>query len=190
MKLGGSSITESFGPFAPILGAAFNTFTTKQDVSPRPGGMPRIPAGALNIGDRLEFQAEGEASSTGTPSLTLGLYLGTFDDASGSTPAITTDIIISAATAIATGAAWPWRLWAQAKVIKTGSSGLLNVWGLLFFPTSLTAVTISLLPATAAARQVAINTTIDNRIGVSGTWSASSVSNQVITYGIDAFRLN
>lgn len=190
MKLGGSSITESFAPFAPLLGAAFNTFTTKQDVSPRPGGMPRIPGGALYIGDRLYMRAEGEASSTATPNLTLGLYLGTFDDASGSAPVITTDIIISAATAINTGAAWPWELECWAKVIKTGSSGLLNVWGRLAFPTSLTALTVTALPATAAARQVAINTTIDNRIGVSGTWSASSISNQVITYAIDAMRLN
>src|SRR5262245_3838857 len=189
-KLGGSSVMESFGPHAPNIGAHFNTFTTKKDVSPYP--LPRIPGGALYTGDEIEIEATGEASSTATPNLTIGLFLGTSDDASVTAPAvaITTDIIISAATAIAACAAVPWRLWCKGKINNTGSSGVLQVYGLLFFPTSLTAVTITSLPATAAARAVAINTTIDNRIGVSATWSASSASNDIQVYTLAAYRAN
>jgi hypothetical protein len=189
MKLGGASIVECFGPFATVAGSAFNTFTTKKDVSPLP--LPRIPGGVLMVGDVLEVEAEGEYSCATGVVATPGLYLGTFDDAAGSTPAIVTDIAL--ASAITTGtspAAWSWHMRWRGKITKTGASGSMTGSGNLDFGTSLTALTTTPIPITAALRVVAINTTIDNRIGVSWTWGASAAGNTVTSYNLTTQRQN
>ena len=189
MKIATGAFFETFGPYAQYGGAAFNTFTTKKDVSPLP--IPRIPAGRLELGSVIKIEAEGEYSTTGTPNGTWGLYLGTFDDASGSVPAITTDIALSSVIVTPSGAAaFPWRMEWRGKVIKTGSSGSMIGNGDLEQGTSLTAYTTFPIPITAALRTVAINTTIDNRIGVSFTWGTSSISNSVTTYNITVAVLN
>lgn len=183
MKIATGSMVESLGPFANGIGLAFNTFTTKKDVSPLP--IPRIPAGRADLGAILEFDAQGEYSSLTGATMGLGLYLGTYDDAVGSVPAIVTDIVLAAITTGTTPAAWYWRIFGKYKVTKTGASGSMTGGCILHLATSLTALTDSPLPITAAARVVAINTTVENRVGVSGSWGASSVSNQIITYSID-----
>jgi hypothetical protein len=188
MKIATGSLVESLGPFAPGLGAAFASFTTKKDVSPLP--IPRLPAGRMEQGSILELDAQGEYSSLTGASLGLGLYLGTYDDAAGSVPAIVTDIVLAAITTGTTPAAWYWRLMGKYKCIKTGSSGQMEGGCILFLGTSLTAMTPSPLPITAGARIVTINTTIENRIGVSASWGASSASNTITTYSLDASILN
>lgn len=189
MKIATGSFKESFAPFAPYPGAAFASFTTKKDVSPLP--IPRIPAGRLELGSIIEIEAEGEYSTTGTPNGTWGLYLGTYDDASGSTPTITTDIALSSVIVTpSAAAAFPWRMRWRGKVNKTGSSGTVIGTGELIQGTSLTAQSTFPIPITLALRTVAINTTIDNRIGVSFTWGTSSASNSVTTYIVTADVVN
>lgn len=189
MKLGGASIVECFGPFSTDKGAAFASFTTKKDVSPLP--IPRIPGGILVVGDVLEVEAEGEYSCATGVAATAGLYLGTFDDATGSTPAITTDIALSSVITTGTNpAAWSWHMRWRGKITKTGTSGSMIGYGNLDFATSLTALTTSPIPITAALRVVAINTTIDNRVGVSWTWGASAAGNTVTTYIVTVQRQN
>jgi hypothetical protein len=56
--------------------------------------------------------------------------------------------------------------------------------------TSLTAITTVSIPITLALRTVTLNTTVANAIGVCGTFSASSASNNVRTYQITASLLN
>jgi hypothetical protein len=56
----------------------------------------------------------------------------------------------------------------------------------LEFGTSLTAFTSVPIPITKALRTVAISTIVENAIGVSATWSASSGSNEIITYALTA----
>jgi hypothetical protein len=170
------------GPFSQASGAAFNTFTTKQDVSPRP--LPRILPGMLRAGSVIKIEAEGEYSSLTGASLTLGLFHGTHTGDT-SAPTSLTDIALS--SIIVTGttpAAWPWRMEWRGKVTKTGSAGSMIGHGDLEFGTSLIAFSDFPIPITAALRTVAIDTTTDRAIGVSGTWGASSASNQIITYNI------
>ena len=57
--------TTPLGPFAPAIGAAFNTFTTRQDVSPLP--LPILPANGVSLGTAFKVEAEGQWSATGTP---------------------------------------------------------------------------------------------------------------------------
>jgi hypothetical protein len=78
----------------------------------------------------------------------------------------------------------------RGKVTKTGSSGSVTGWGELLFGTSLTAISLLANPVTLALRTFAINTTIDNRIGVSWTWGASASGNTVTTYLITTGTLN
>jgi hypothetical protein len=183
MKIASGSLTENLGPFATGLGAAYASFTTKKDVSPLP--IPRIPASRVDAGAILEFDAQGEYSSLTGASLGLGLYLGTYDDAAASVPAVVTDIVLAALTTGTTPAAWYWRLFGKYKVIKSGASGSMVGGCTLMLGTSLTALTITPLPITAGARVVAINTTVENRVGVSASWGASSASNTIQTYSLD-----
>lgn len=188
MRIATGGLTETYGPYANGIGLAFNTFTTKKDVSPLP--IPRIPAFRLDVGSILLFDAWGEYSSLTGATMGLGLYLGTYDDAVGSVPAISTDIVLASITTGTTPAAWLWHIQGKYKVVKTGSAGSMTGSCILDLGTSISALTSTVLPITAAARVVAINTTIDNRVGVSGSWGASSGSNQIITYTIDVRQMN
>jgi hypothetical protein len=188
VKLGGASIVECFGPFATAGGVAANTFTTKRDISPLP--IPRIPGGILFVGDVIKIEAEGEYSCATGVVATPGLHLGTYAD-DGTTPVVVTDIAL--ASAITTGtspAAWPWRMEWRGKVTKTGSSGTMLGEGDIEFGTALTTFSGTPIPITAALRTVAINTTVDNRVGVSWTWGASAAGNTVTCYNITCMRLN
>lgn len=183
MKISTGSLVESLGPFAPTIGVAYASFTTKKDVSPLP--IPRILAGRLEQGSIIEFDANGEYSSLTGAAMGLGLHLGTYDDAAASVPAIVTDIVLAAITTGTTPASWPWRIRGKYKVIKTGATGQMQGSCILDLGTSLSAITSSSLPITAGARIVAINTSVENRVGVSGSWGASSASNIIQTYTLD-----
>jgi hypothetical protein len=179
--------TTPLGPFAPDIGAAFNTFTTKQDVSPLP--LPILPANAVDKGTILKIEAEGEFSTTATPTLVLGFYAGAPGASGGGT--ITHTLAESSAITTGSGAAsWPWRLEYRGKFTLTGSSGTIVGCGDIEFGTSLTALTSFPIPITLALRTVTFNTTIANAIGVCATYSASSISNAVRTYAITASLLN
>lgn len=182
-------LTEPMGPFATLAPVAYNTFTTKRDVSPLP--IPRIPAGKLRPGSCIEITADGEYSTTGTPNLTWGFYLGSHDGLTTSTPTVTTDIALSSVITTPSGAAaFPWRMNWRGRVTKTGSSGSMVGSGTLEQGTSLTAQSNFPIPITQALRTVAINTAQDNFIGVSATWSASSASNSITTYYLNVLILN
>jgi hypothetical protein len=61
-------------PLHSVSGAAFNTFTTLQSITPAPDIV--IPANMLEVGSELHMEADGEFSNTGTPTLGLGFLLG------------------------------------------------------------------------------------------------------------------
>src|SRR5216117_33669 len=101
MLLGNSSIAECIGPFHTAAGAAFNTFTTKKDVSPVP--IPVILGGKVIRGTKMSIMGKGEFSTTGTPTLALGFWFGT------RALSITGDIALSSTITTGSGAAaWPW----------------------------------------------------------------------------------
>lgn len=176
------------GPFAQAGGTAFNTFTTKQDVSPRP--VPRIMPGMLRAGSIIKIEAEGEYSTTGTPTLTFGLFLGTHTGDTAA-PAITTDIALSSViTTPSAAAAFMWRMEWRGKITKIGSAGSMIGCGNLEQGLTLTTESTFPIPITAALRTLAINTTIENAIGVSATWGTSSASNSITTYNLSVLILN
>lgn len=168
--------TTPIGPFHTATGAAFTTFTTKQNVSPDP--VPIFQGGQLRLGSILEIQVDGEISSTGSPTFVFGLFLGALG-ASGVPTIVSTLAESSAVTIGAAAAAWPFRLNYEGRVTLLGTAGTIVGQGELKFGTSLTAWTVAPLPITQALRTVTLDTTIARAIGVCGTWSASSASNSV-----------
>lgn len=175
-------LTEPVGPFATAARAT-NTFTTKQDVSPSP--VPVIPAGKLRPGSKIHVKAHGDYTTTGTPNLTLGFWLGT------RALSITTDVALSSVITTATATAWPWWMEWDGICTSIGTSGALVGQGQLQLGSSLTAFNAEVpIPISAALRTVTIDTTIERAIGVSATWSASSASNQVTVNNLRVLILN
>lgn len=162
-------------PFPAVRGAAFATFTTGKDVSPVP--LPQLAANELKLGSKLELEAYGEFSTTGTPTLQLEFLHGVAAAALAST-----GVILAASGAITTAsgaAAFPWHMKWVGLVTAIGASGSIYGQGVLDLGTSLTAFAPSAMPVTAAARAVAIDTTVAKFLGVGAAWGTSSGSNSI-----------
>ena len=177
-------LTSPVGPFASAVGAAFGTFTARQDVSPQP--VPVILPNALHLGSKIKIEAEGEISTTATPTCVFGVYLGT----NVAPPAPVSILAETGALSFATAAAWAWRLEYRGIVVGLGTAGSIVGMGQIEFGTSLTATTSAPLPITQALRTVAIDTTIVRSVGVCATFSASSASNTVKTINLSVLLLN
>lgn len=170
------------GPFPTANGASFGTFTTKKDISPQP--LPVIQGGTLRPGAKIWIKAVGEFSTTATPTINLGFYIGTVAGA------ITTDIALSGTITAGTATAWPWDMEWLGTCTAVGTAGSITGSGTLQLGTSLTAFANSAIPITQALRTFAIDTTIARAIGVSGTWGTSSASNAVVTNTLSVMLLN
>jgi hypothetical protein len=173
-------------PFAPAIGAQFNTFTTRQDVSALP--LPILPANVCRPGTCLKIEAEGQWSATGTPTLILGFYAGVPGASGGGT--ITSILAESGTQTLSAINDIAWRMEYRGKIVTIGTAGSIVGCGDLEIGTSLTASTTVPIPITLALRTVAINTSVSNAIGVCATFSASSASNQVRVYQMTASLLN
>jgi|GEM_PF-1664136 len=181
------SFSVAIGPFATAIGANFNTFTARQFVDPLP--VPVLDPSRLQPGSKLKLEAEGEFSTTATPTLVLGFALGIL----GATGSLGTPVVLAESAAITTGsgaASWPWRLEYRGIVTAVGTAGSITGEGDLELGTSLTALSTSPIPVTLALRTVAIDTTIQRGVGVVATWGTSSVSNNVRVYNVSAVILN
>jgi len=176
------------GPFATAIGAAFNTFTARQFIDPLP--TPVILAGVLRPSTRLKIEAEGEYSTTGTPTLVIGCALGIV----GATGALGTPVVLAESSAITTpsaAAAFHWRLEYRGLVTATGTAGSITGTGSLEYGTSLTAVTTIPIPITLALRTVAtIDTTIQRGVGIVATWGTSNAANSIKVYNCTAILQN
>jgi hypothetical protein len=162
------------GPLKGGASIAQNTFTAARDI---PSGEEAtsfytIPGNTLQEGSQIEIYAWGVASNTGTPTLILGVYYGLVAGVA---------LAVSAAKTTTTAMSnWPWELWYEGRVTNTGlvADGKIMGKGRWRLPTSATAWTEFHLPESAPA-VVAIDTTVDKKISIGATWSASSASNTI-----------
>jgi hypothetical protein len=177
---------EPIGPFAPAIGANFNTFTTRQDVSALP--LPVIGSNRLRPGSLVKIEAEGEWSSATTPTLVLGIYAGIPGASGGGT--ITSILAESSAFTLSALTSIPWRLEYRGKVVTIGTAGSIVGSGDVEFGTSLTAFTGAPIPITLALRTVAINTAAALAVGICATFSASAAANNVRTYNHSVMLMN
>lgn len=162
-------------PFPRARGTATNTFTTAKDVSPTP--LPFAAANELKLGTKVELEAYGELSTTGTPTLQLMFLYGVAAGAvaSGGVTLAASGTITTASAA----AAFPWHMKWVGIVTSVGTTGVIYGQGVLDLGTSLIAFAASSMPVTAAARSVTIDTTAAKTFGVGAAWGTSSASNSV-----------
>lgn len=177
-------LAEPVPPFPAAASTAFNTFTTKQNVSSA-GTVPCIPANKLRSGSKLSIKASGNFSTTATPTLSLGFWFGT------RALVMTGDLAISSLITTGTATSWPWIMDLEAICTGAGATGSLLLQGKLYLGTALTTFAAPVpIPITAGLRTVTFDTTIERAIGVSAAYSASSASNQVQVDDIRALILN
>lgn len=170
-------VTTPVPPFHTAAGASFGTFTTRQDVSPVP--VPVLLPYQLRPGQKIRIEAQGEFSSTGTPTIVLGAYIGTGYAATGIPSAVTTVLAETGTISLATAAAWPWKLDLACMVTVDGTAGQMVCSGNVHAGSSLTALSDLAIPITQALRTVTFNQTVANAVGICATFSASSASNTV-----------
>lgn len=172
-------------PFPTAIGAANNTFTARRDVSPLP--LPVIQGGTLRLGSKIKVEAEGEFSTVGTPTLSLGVWMGTV---AGS---ITHQWEYTAAATGSGAAAWPWRLeWRGIVTGVLGTATTIVGMGEVELGTSLTTFGAAIaIPSTAALRTIAtVDTTIARAIGVCATYGTSNAGNGITCYNLTALLFN
>lgn len=183
--MGNNTWDNVLDPHPVARGDAKNTFTSYQDVAGTAATkpLPMTYANELKIGTRIEIEARGEFSTTGTPTLSIGAIYGATAGAAGGTA-------LAQSAAITTGsgaAAWPWHYNISGIITAAGTSGVLYCQGILDLGTSLTAVTSQWCPTTAAGRSVTIDTTVAKSWGLGAAWGTSSASNQII---VDTFTVH
>lgn len=174
--MGDFYLVQPVGPFAAAARST-GSFTTKQDVTP--ASLPTILSGTLRPEASIVIEAWGAFSTTGTPTLRLGLWQGT------EAAVIAGDIAISGPIVTPSGAvAWPWEMKWQGICTNIGVAGSLLGQGKLMMGSSLTAFNAPVpIPVTELLRTSTINTTINRTLGVSAEWSAASASNVVTVNG-------
>lgn len=178
----------SVGPLKGGASVAQNTFTTVRGLVVGGSGAawneaayPTLYGVSLEEGTQFDVEAWGVFSTTGTPTVILGLYLGPINDPVTTSPAI---LAVSTAKTMTTGATnWEWHAWYDGRIQEHGTTGAVIGTGRWEFGTSLTASTSQRWPETAPA-SVAVDTTVNKGIAVGWTWSASSASNTVTCHGL------
>ena len=183
--MGNNTWDNVLDPHPIARGDAKNTFTAYQDVAGTAATkpLPMTYANELKVGTRIEIEARGEYSSLTGATLTIGAIYGASAGAAGGTALAQSGTV----TAGTTPAAWPWHYNISGIITAVGTSGVIYCQGILDVGTSLTAVSSSWCPTTAAARSVTIDTTTAKSWGLGASWGASSASN---TITVDTFSVH
>lgn len=161
-------------------GSALASSTSLTDVSPGGSTVGQAYTFPLpfRVGDAWEISANGIYSTTGTPTLLLGLYYGGVGG---------TALCATAATTTGSGVAnGVWRLTADMHITAVGTSG-----------TALTIGSVSgigtgpvLMPATSSTGGAAtIATGTANILTVGCQWGTSSASNSLVCYWMAVKKL-
>lgn len=181
----------TIGPLQGGASVGQNTFTTVRGLVVGGSGAAwnthayPLMYGGLAAGTKLTIEAWGRFSTTGTPTVILGLYRGTANDPVTTSPEI---LAVSTAKTMTTGATnWEWHCSYLGRVVTTGTAttgGTIIGSGYWRFGTSLTAWTEVRWPETAPAA-VAIDTTVNKGLAIGWTWGTSSASNDVSCHVFD-----
>jgi hypothetical protein len=155
-------------PLSPLFtadGSALASSTTLTDISPTPN--ITIPAYLLELGSLLRWRAYGRFSTTGTPTLLLGLYYGAV-----------AGTVICATSAVTTPSGVTNQSWVyegEARVRTAGSSGTILGAGVAY---NITTAAVNVSPATAPATAT-IDTTAAKALTIGAQWGTNSASNTI-----------
>jgi len=167
-------------PFHIADGAPYNTSVALTDVSPLPA--KALPANYLVIGSEIELVAWFTFTAVATPTLLVGFYYGGI----AGVPLCAT----AATTLTTTATAWSGIMRYHGKVRAIGSTGSIVGQGSVELGTSLTAMTVVAMPATAAARTVAIDTTTLKTLTIGAQWGTSAAGNTLTVNDFSARLIN
>lgn len=165
-------------PFHTADGTAYTGTAAIGDVSPAPATV--VPANALEAGSRLEFQAFGRFTSTGTPgTVVVGLYL-----CPPATTIATGNAIVATAalTVLASKTNQTWRLEGNASVRTVGSGTAATIIGCAEV-SNITTLATDIAPATAPAT-LGFDSTVANKIAIGVTPSVTTGSWTVHYFGV------
>ncbi len=160
-------------PLPPFHVAAGTANTSSALTSIAPGPDVIIPANFLELGSRLEFQAWGTFTSTGTPgTVVIGIYLSPAAAAiaSGHALAITSALTVKASLTTAV-----WRLEGNASVRTIGAAGTNSSIIAACEVSNITSNGTDMAPATAPAAFAYDNTISQNvRLGMTASVATGS----------------
>jgi len=149
-------------------GTALANSTTLTDISPAPNIV--VPANFLTAGVALRVTARGRVSTTATPTLNLGVYVGAVAGAAlGATGAITTT---SGVTNV------PWSLETLTIIRTDGATGTAFTQGFVSGISGTVGVSTVPIPASAPAT-VTWDTTAAKALTVGATWGTANASNTI-----------
>lgn len=154
-------------PSATADGSALASSTTLTDISPAP--QLTLPANYLYVGQVLRVHAYGRYSTTGTPTLLLGVYYG---GVAGTAIATTGTIITPSGVTNQT-----FCLEMTIVCRSVGSSGTVIGIGKTFGQNAATN-SVNMIPATAPSTAT-IDTTSAKAITLGAQWGTSSASNTI-----------
>lgn len=148
-------------------GTALANSTAATSILPT-GAVFTLPANFFDIGRRIEVEAAGRISTTGTPTILFSVYL------AGAT--------FCASQAITTGSGitnltWRLRMAITCRAIGSGTSANAMFTGELLGVSSATGLTM--IPASAPAVSSGFNSTISNAVDFYATWGTASASNTI-----------
>jgi hypothetical protein len=151
-----------------------NATATLADISP----IKAIEPDELDLGSAVRITARGEytCGSTATNAL-LGIYYG---GAAANKPLA--NVAAQAMTISQTSV--PWWMMYEGEIRATGAAGSIKGSGLLFWPSSLTALALAAIPATLVARTVAIDTTTRQIVTVAGSVSQVTGAPTIVCYSL------
>lgn len=164
------------GPFHTADGTALANSTTLTDITPAPPVV--IPANLLEVGSTLKLTAAGRFSTTGTPTLLIGFYIGGVAGAAlCATSAITTPSAVTNQT---------WRATAEARVRTVGTSGTVLGIGVT---ENISTTATNMMPATAPGTAT-WDTTAAKSLTVGAQWGTANASNTITLHHFVVELLN
>lgn len=174
--MGNNTWANVLDPHPITRGAATASFTTAKDISPTPLAVSY--ANELKVGTKVQLEAAGEYSTTGTPTFRLGFAYG-ITSIGG---LLSTGVELAASDLVATvttAAAWSWHINYFGTITAVGATGVIYGHGFIDLSSSLIAAATKPIPITAAARSKTIDTTAMKTWHVFAEWGTSSASNTV-----------
>lgn len=161
-------------PTATAAGTALANSVTLTDISVSPPFV--LPANFLQPGSALRFKAFGVLSTTGTPTILVGIYYGAV---AGALP-----LAASAAVTTSSGVTnVPWRIELDTFIRSTGTSGTAMSSGFFKHGSAVSTYNDEVpVPATALAT-VTIDTTAAKALTVGAQWGTQSASNTITLHG-------
>jgi len=159
-------------PTSVADGTALANSVTLTDINPSgAGGSWTVPANFDTNGSVFRLTAWGVFSTTSTPTLSLGFYLGGVAGAALlTTGAITTGTTLTNV---------PWLVEAIVVIRTTGATGSAKSRGRCEFGTSVSAISHLPMPNTADTSTVTIDTTTAKQFTVGAQWGTANASNTI-----------